>query len=173
MDGLFSDSSTGAESDEGGVDQDDGAPPATEKGPKGFLGWLGANAEVNATRSSEERQALWQQAVSDCEAVKAEAHKACSDANRIRELIQAICQTRRTIADKSKALRALEQELTDAVNQLSRLDAEESRPANTALKQCLDALAQHQTRKPGFLANLFSQWRTQRDWNATQALLEG
>ena len=173
VDGLFSDTPAGAESDDGSGDQDDGAPPETEKGPKGFLGWLCANAEVNATRSSEERQALWQQAVSDYEAVKAEARKACSDANRIREVIQAICQTRATIADKSKSLRALEQQLTDVVNQLSRLDAEESRPANMALKQCLDALAQHQTRKPDFLANLFSLWRTQRDWNTTQTLLEG
>lgn len=173
MDGLFSDTSAGADSDEGSSDQDDGGAPETDKGPKGFLGWLGANAEVNATRSSEERQALWQQAVVAYEAVKAEARKATSDANRIRELIQAVCQTRKTIADKDKALRALEQQLTDAVDQLSRLDAEESRPANMALKQCLDALAQHQTRKPGFLANLFSLWRTQRDWNATQTLLDG
>lgn len=173
VDGLFSDAPAGAESDDGSGDQDDGTPPETEKGPKGFQGWLGAKAKVNATRSSEERQALWQQAVSDYEAVKAEARNACSDANRIRELIQAICQTRETIADKSKSLHELGQQLTDVVNQLSRLDAEESRPANMALKQCLDALAQHQARKPGFLANLFSLWRTQRDWNTTQTLLEG
>jgi len=54
---------------------------------------------VGSRPSSEERQALWQQAVSEYEAVKAEARNACSDANRIRELIQAICQTRGTIAD--------------------------------------------------------------------------
>ncbi|KTT65635.1 DNA helicase [Pseudomonas oryzihabitans] len=173
VDELFSSSSAEAESDDGSGDQDNEAPPEKEKGPKGFMGWLSANAKVNETRSSEERQALWQQAVSDYEAIKAEARKACADANRIRDLIPAICKARETIASNSKTLRALEQKLTDAVNQLSRLDAEESRPANTALKECLDALAQHQTRKPGFWANLFSLWRTQRDWNTTQALLDG
>ncbi|PJL68665.1 DNA helicase [Stenotrophomonas maltophilia] len=173
VDSLFSAPSTEAESDGVSGDQDNEAPPEKEKGPKGFLGWLSANAEVNATRSSEERQALWQQAVSDYEAVKVGVRKACADASRIRELTQAICQIRKTVADNSKALLALDQKLVDAIHQLSRLDAEESRPANTALKQCLDALAQHQTRKPGFWANLFSLWRTQRDWNTTRALLEG
>jgi hypothetical protein len=127
---------------------------------------------LNETRSPKERQDLWQQAVSDYEAAKDEACKARTDASHIRELIQAICQTRKTIADKSEELRALEQKLADALIQLSRLDTEESPRANTALKQCLDALGQHQVRKPGFWANLFSLWRAQRDWNTMRELLE-
>ncbi|WP_202801089.1 hypothetical protein [Cupriavidus basilensis] len=90
VNGLFSCPSAVAESDDGSDDQEDDAAPEKEKGPKGFLGWLSANAEVNASRSSEQRQALWQQAVSDYEAVKAEARKACTDAGCIRELVQAI-----------------------------------------------------------------------------------
>jgi len=172
VEGLFTSASAGAENDNGSQDEE-ALPPETENEPKGFLGWLGENAEINATRSSEERQVLWLQAVADYEAVKATARKACSDADRIRELVQAICQARGTIADKLKALRALEQQLTDVASQLTRLDAEESRPANMTLKQCLDTLTQHQYRKPGFLANLFSLWRTQRDWNTMQELLEG
>lgn len=172
VDALFSSPSTVAEGDEGSDDHDD-TPPEEEKGPQGFLGWLNAQAEVNATRTPEQRQALWQQAVSDYEAAKAEERKACSDACRIHELIQAISQTRETIADKSEALHPLEQRLADTVNQLAHLDAVESRPANTTLKQCLDGLAQHQARKPGFWANLFSLWKAQRDWNTTQELLEG
>lgn len=173
VDGLFSDLFTETESGDDSGDENNEAPPEKEKGPKGFLGWLSANAELNATRTSQERQALWQQAVSDYEAVKAQARKTCADASRIRELIQAICQIRKTVADSSKTLLALDQKLVDAIHQLSQLDANESRPANTALKQCLDALARHQTRKPGFWANLFSLWRAQRDWNTTQALLDG
>ncbi|MBU9132956.1 ATP-binding protein [Burkholderia multivorans] len=172
VEGLFSTPTAEAESGEGSDDQEDDAAPEKEQGPKGFLGWLSANAEVNANRSSEQRQVLWQQAVSDYEVVKAEARKVCADASRIRELIPAILQARKTIADNSKTLHALEQKQTDVVNQLSRLDADEGRPANLALKQCLDALGQHQARKPGFWANLFSLWRTRRDWNTTQELLE-
>ena len=137
------------------------------------MAWLNAYAEINAARSSEQRQALWRQAVSDYEAVKTEARKACADASRIRELIQSICQTRKKIADKSETLCTLEQKLADAGTRLAHLDAEEGRPANLALKQCLDALKQHQALKPGFWAKLFSLWRAQRDWNATQGLLEG
>ncbi|WP_428718860.1 AAA domain-containing protein [Undibacterium curvum] len=156
---------------DGDNDDHDNAPP--EKGLQGFWGWLNAQSEINAARSSEQRQSLWREAVSDYEAAKIEVRKACADAIRIRELIQSICQTRKKIADKSETLETLEQKLADAVAQLAHLDAEEGRPANLALKQCLDALKQHQLLKPGFWAKLFSLWKAQRDWNAMQELLEG
>lgn len=156
------------------TEQGDGssAPPGKGKAPQGFMGWLGAHAEANTARSSTQRQAMWQQAVSDYEAAKAGADKACADASRIQELIKAICQTRAIIANKAEALCTLEQRLADAVTKLSHLDAEESGPANAALKRCLDALRQHQAGKPSFWANLTSLWRAQRDWNTTQELLE-
>ncbi|WP_219953229.1 DEAD/DEAH box helicase [Dickeya zeae] len=158
----------------GGDNDHDNAPPEKEKGPKGFRGWLNTYAERNKkTLTSAQRQALWQQAVADYEAVKAEERKVCVDAIRIRELIQSICQTRKKIGDKSETLGTLEQKLADAVAQLAHLDAEESRPANLALKQCLDALKQHQARKPGFWAKLFSLWGAQRNWNTERELLEG
>lgn len=166
-----SDPSTMEESD-GGNDDHENAPLEKEKGPQGFMGWLNAHAEINAPRSSEQRQALWRQAVSNYEAVKTEARKACADASRIRELIQSVCKTRKTIADRSETLGTLEQKLADAIAQLAHLDAKESRPANLALKQCLDALKQHQAHKPGFWAKLFSLWRAQRDWSAARELLE-
>lgn len=172
VDTQFSDFSTSEESD-GGNDDHDNNPPEKDKGPQGFMGWLNAHAEINAARSSEQRQALWQQAVSDYEAVKTEARKACSDAIRIRKLIQSICQTRKKITDKSETFSALEQKLADAVAQLAHLDTEQGRSANLALKQCQVALKKHQALKPGFWAKLFSLWKAQRDWNATQELLEG
>lgn len=166
-----SDPSTVEESDVGNDDRDN-APPEKEKDPQGFWGWLNAHAKINDARSSEQRQALWQRAVSDYEAVKAEERKACADASRIRKLIQEICQTRKTIADISETLCTLEQKLADAVAQLAHLDAKESRPANLALKQCLDALKWHQASKPGFWAKLFSLWRAQCNWNAERELLK-
>lgn len=149
------------------------APADKEEGPKGFLGWLNVCAEINKTRSPEQRQAVWQQAIADYESAKTEVRKACATANRIRELIQALRKTRTQVADQSEALRALEKKLADAVNQLSRLDAEESRPASMALKHCLDALEEHQARKPGFWAKVFSLWGAQRDWDAKLKRLEG
>ena len=169
-----SDPSTMEESD-GGNDDHENAPPEKEKGPQGFWGWLNAHAKIHAARSPEQRQirqALWQHAVSDYKAVKAEASKACADASRMRDLIQKICDTRKKIADRSETLCTLQQKLADAVAQLAHLDAKESGPANLALKQCLDALKQHQARKPVFWAKLFSLWRAQRDWSATRELLE-
>lgn len=155
-----------------GNDEHENAPPEKEQAPQGFMGWLSAHAEINATRSPEQRQALWRQAVSDYEAAKAASRKACADATRMRELIQSIYQIRKKIADQSDTLAALEQKLAEAVAQLAHLDAEEGRPANLALRQCLDTLKQHQAHKPGFWAKLFSLWRAQRDWNAMRELLE-
>lgn len=169
---MFSTLST--EEENPGTNEDHaGAPAEKEDGPKGFLGWLNAFAEVNKARSPEQRQALWQQAIAEYEAAKTEVRKAHAAANRIRELIQARCKTIKQVEDQSEALRALEKKLADAVNQLSRLDAEESRPASLALKHCLDALEEHQASKPGFWAKIFSLWGVQRDWDAKRKRLEG
>ena len=93
------------------------APADKEEGPKGFFGWLNVCAEANKTRSPEQRQALWQQAVADYEAAKAEVCTARAAANRIRKLIRALCKTRKQIADQSEKLHALEKNLADAANQ--------------------------------------------------------
>lgn len=172
MNALFSAPST-AEEHLGVSEEQADAPPDKEEGPKGFLGWLNACAEVNKTRSSEQRQVLWQQAIADYEAAKTEVSKRCASASRIRELIQTLCKTRQKVADQSEALLVLEKKLTDAIDQLSRLDAEESRPISMALKQCLDALEEHQGRKPGFWVKVFSLWSAQRDWDAKRKRLEG
>lgn len=168
---LFSAPSTEEESLDASEDNAE-QPVDKEKGSKGFLGWLSACADVNKTRSPEQRQTLWQQAVADYESAKAEERKTCAAASRIRELIQALCNTRKQVAEQSKALSILENKLADTVNQLSRLDAEESLPASTALKQCLDKLEEHQARRPGFWAKVFSFWGAQRNWDAKRKRLE-
>lgn len=143
-----------------------------EEVQKGFFGFLNACAEVNKDRSPEQRQAMWKQAIADYEAAKAEVHKTSEAASRIRQLVQAISKTRKMVTEQSKALGALKTELTDVKAQLYRLDFEESRPANMALKQSLDALEMHQAWKPGFWAKVFSFWAIQRDWDAKRERLE-
>ncbi len=144
-----------------------------EAGPKGLLGWLNVWADYNASRSPEQRQALWQQAVRDFRAAKEDVRKVCATANGIRESIQHLCHLRKEIRDQSEALHDLETKLAEAANQLAHLDTEECRPANIALKQCLDAIEQHQARKSSFWANLVSLWSAQRSWEVRRKLLEG
>ncbi|MFA8479186.1 DEAD/DEAH box helicase, partial [Xanthomonas campestris pv. campestris] len=171
VEALFSTPSAETEHADDSENQNEDAPPEEDKGPKGFLGWLNVSVEANADRSPEQRQALWQQAVSDYEAVKAEERKACNDASRIRELILAILKIRKTIAEDSEKLRAFEQSLIEVANKLSRLDNEEGGPANMALKKCIDAL-EKLPKKPGFWSNLFSLGNARRDWRTARKLLE-
>ncbi|WMJ68911.1 ATP-binding protein [Stenotrophomonas sp. 24(2023)] len=171
VEGLFAAPPAAAQRAEDRDGEGSQVTPGKENGPKGLLGWLTANAQANAARSSEERQALWQQAVSDYEAAKARVRTVRADADRIRERVQAICKARKAIADSMQALPALEQTLVGVAQQLERLDAGEGRLANTALNQCLQALAQHQARQPGLWAKLLSLWNVQRTWNATQTVL--
>ncbi|KPN11280.1 DNA helicase, partial [Xanthomonas arboricola pv. pruni] len=171
VEALFSTPSAETEHADDSENQNEDAPPEEDKGPKGFWGWLNVSVEANADRSPEQRQALWQQAVSDYEAVKAEERKACNDASRIRELILAILEIRKTIAEDSEKLRAFEQSLMEVANKLSRLDNEEGGPANMALKRCIDAL-EKLPKKPGFWSNLFSLGNARRDWRTARQLLE-
>ncbi|KWS96224.1 MULTISPECIES: DEAD/DEAH box helicase [Pseudomonas syringae group] len=171
VEALFSTPSAETEHADDSENQNEDAPAEEDKGPKGFWGWLNVSVEANADRSPEQRQALWQQAVSDYEAVKAEERKACNDASRIRELILAILKIRKTIAEDSEKLRAFEQSLIEVANKLSRLDNEEGGPANMALKKCIDAL-EKLPKKPGFWSNLFSLGNARRDWRTARELLE-
>ncbi|WP_234712144.1 DEAD/DEAH box helicase [Xanthomonas citri] len=171
VEALFTAHSAEKENADDSENQSDDAPPEEEKGPKGFRGWLKVSADANAVRSPEQRQALWQQAVSDYEAVKAEERKACNDASRIRELILAILKTRKTIAEESEKLRVFEQSLIEVANKLSRLDNEEGGPANMALKKCIDAL-EKLPKKPGFWSNLFSLGNARREWSTARELLQ-
>lgn len=173
FDSSFSSPPEEAEENNGSDAPHQKAEPKPVLYPKGFQGWLNEKIEANKPRTSVQRQALWQQAVSDYEAVKAEERKACQEASRIRELIQAIHQGRKIIADHTQALSPLERSLADVASQLLRLDAEESGPANTALARCLTALEQHQKGKPGFWTNVTTLWAARRHWNATWHLLEG
>lgn len=146
--------------------------PPNKEGPRGLLEWLSRCVEANRARTSQQRQALWQQAVADYEAAKSEARKRCADASRIRALIQSLGETRKQVAERAEVLRLLEEQLADASAQLSRQDAEDGRLANMSLGHCLHALEAHQARKPGFWVKVLSLWRAQRDWDVLRRRLE-
>lgn len=143
-----------------------------KKGAKGFLGWLNSCAEANKTRSPKQRQALWQQAIADYEAAKIEERNTCASAHSIRKLVQDLIETGKQITAQSEELPALKKKLDDTINELSHLDATESRPASLEFKRCLDKLEKHLDRKPGFWANVFSLWGAQRDWDVKRRRLE-
>ncbi|MDC7701683.1 AAA domain-containing protein [Vogesella indigofera] len=164
---------TGEQDD--GDRHDVGTPVRPDEAPKpqGFADWLDTYIERNKTLSSSERQTLWKQAVTEYEAVKADADRVSADACRIRALIKTICEIRAKLAEQTQAVGTHEQALSATETQLAHLDATESRPAHAKLKQCLQVLEQHQADKPGFWRNLISLWGAQRNWDARQTLLEG
>lgn len=149
------------------------ALPQQQKAPEGLMAWLGRHSQLNKERTPEQRQALWQQAVAEYQTAKAQVRTACADACHIRTLIQTLLTARKKIAEATATLRALEQNLAHTAEQQARLDAEEGRPANAAFKHALEALTQHQARRPGFWANLRSLWGASRAWNTALKLLQG
>lgn len=163
---LFSDPATAAETD------GKSTPSQQKKIPQGLMAWLGTHSQRNKELGPEQRQTLWQQAVAEYEAAKAQVRAASADACRIRALVQALQSTRKKMAEATATVQVLEQHLARTVEQLASLDAEEGRPANAALKHALEALAQHQANKPGFWANLRSLWGASRAWNAALKLLQ-
>ena len=140
--------------------------------PEGLMAWLGRHSQLNKERTPEQRQSLWQQAVVEYQAAKAQVRTACTDAHRIRTLIQTLLAARKKIDEATATVQALEQNLAHTAEQQARLDADEGRPANAAFRQALDALALHQASRPGFWANLRSLWGASRAWNTVLKLLK-
>lgn len=153
-------------------ESDSNASPSAKKPQRGLLGWLNAKAKGNKDRNPQERKAIWAKAVNDYEAAKEDVRNICTDSTRIRKLINRFELTLTQIRETATLLRDLESKLTDILNNINHLDGAESHTASKALKQYLDALLQHQARKPGFWTKLFSLWRAQRHWEVTQNLLK-
>jgi len=143
-----------------------------KKAPEGLMAWLSRHGQLNKERTPEQRLALWQQAVAEYQAAKAQVRTACADAYRIRALIQALLSARKKIAEATIAAQALEQQLARTMEQQARLDTEEGLPANAAFKYTLEALAQHQLSRPGFWMNLRSLWSASRTWNTALKQLQ-
>lgn len=164
--------------------QPNSAPPNAESGhtkdtdrtntpiAQGFLGWLSEQADINATRSSAERHAIWQQAVSDYEAAKTTAETISAQVSKISELIPSICQLRIQIQNASTVVRTRSQQAEDLNKQRLALDEKETHPASSHFQQCLQALVQHHASKPSMWANMRSLWQAQRNWSRMLELLE-
>jgi len=166
--------STASSIKDGAASRSDRGQPLKETptGPQGFLGWITECAETNKRRNPEQRQIVWRQAVADYAAAKADVNRASAAANRIRALVQALCQHRQTADKQSNALDELEGKLADQTQQQTRLDEDEDRVIRI-VKQRLDALEVHHARKPGFWANVFSLWAARKDWDRKCKLLDG
>ncbi|HFO1385429.1 TPA: DNA helicase, partial [Pseudomonas aeruginosa] len=154
------------------TDGEQALPQQQKKAPEGLMTWLGRHSQLNKERTSEQRQALWQQAVAEYQEAKAQVRTACADAYRIRALIQTLLTVRKKLAEATAAVQALEQHLAHTAEQQARLDTEEGRPANAAFKHALEALTQHQASRPGFWANLRSLWGASRAWKTVLKLLQ-
>lgn len=144
-----------------------------KKAPRGLMTWLRDQIRLNEKRTSDQRQALWLQAVTEYKEAKTRVSSACADAYRIRPLIQTLDATRTKVAEATTTVQMLEQRLGYTAKQQRRLDAEEGRSANAAFKHALEALSQHQPSKPGFWTNVRSLWGASRAWNAALMLLQG
>ncbi|MDA8449179.1 AAA domain-containing protein [Acidovorax sp. GBBC 3332] len=134
--------------------------------PQGLKALLATYSQANKDRTPEQRLALWQQAVAEYHAAKAQERAACADAKRIGTLLRSLQAIREKTAEAESSLQALEQLLESTTKSQARLDAEEGATANVAFKNARDALTKHEGSKPGFWANLRSLWGASRAWAA-------
>ncbi len=149
--------------------EDDVSDEADEPGPRGFLGWLGIQAEIH--RTTAQRQSTWQQAVATYQAAKAHAEQLSADAQHLNDHLQVLHALRRQITEQVEALKQLTHRIREADVRVAQLDDHEFKPAQEALQQCLNERQEHLAVKPGFFANLLSLWGTQRRWSAVHQLV--
>jgi hypothetical protein len=153
--------------------QDEEADSAeNETVPRGFLGWLNEQADINATRTPAERHAIWQRAVEDYQAIKEESNQIRERVSKIRELVSLVHASRSRPTPEATRLQQLAHDADLLRQQRSALDESEIHPAHAALKKSLDALIQHHAKKPTLWTNIRSLWQAQRGWSSLQILLE-
>lgn len=147
------------------------APSESDKdqGRGGFQGWL--TAQIDITRTTAQRESIWKQAVSAYNAAKAQAEQLSADAQRINVHLQVLNDLRRHIAEQSRALKQVSQQISEADARIAQLDDVEFKPAQDALQQCLQELQSHQENTPGFFTNLLSLWGAKRRWVAVLRLI--
>ncbi|KMZ13528.1 DNA helicase-like protein [Candidatus Burkholderia humilis] len=165
-------SSEGNQNDQESIVVSDGTDDEDETSPRGFLGWLGTQAQANSERSPEQRQRRWREAVAEYNAAKLAARQASEAASRIRAVMQDFGRIDYRTESAQATLRALEQQLADHREQLMGQAVQDTQAARRALEARLTALSQHLDVRPDLWSNLFSLWQTQRCWNKKRAVLE-
>ncbi|KND57582.1 DNA helicase related protein [Candidatus Burkholderia verschuerenii] len=175
---LTADEEEAMESGEGNQDDQestvvsDGTENEDEAGPRGFLGWLGMQAQANSERNPEQRQRRWRNAVAEYNAAKLAARQASEGARRIRAVMQDLGGIDYRTESAQATLGALEQQLAEHRRQLLGQAVQDTQAARHALETRLMALSQHLDARPVLWSNLLSLWQTQRRWNEKHAVLE-
>jgi hypothetical protein len=157
------------ELDDDQEEEDEPGEDSPEQARRGFLGWLGTQADIS--RTSAQRLSTWQQAVADYQAAKAHAEHLSADAQRINDHLQAVSALRAQIAEQEDALKRLTHTIKETDARIAQLDEREFKPAHDALQHSLNEVQRHLAAKPGFFANLLSLWGTQRRWNEVQGVI--
>ncbi|MBA1200344.1 DNA helicase [Pseudomonas capeferrum] len=138
--------------------------------PKGFLGWLTQQAEIEWT--SDERLRTWQTAVQRYKEARHAAEALGADASQIGEMIRGIIDTQTRIADVEAQACRLQDNRRELESQQSTHDIQTLATAHNALELQVLALNAHLERKPRWIANLLSLGSASRDWAAKQKLLD-
>lgn len=140
-----------------------------EKAPRGFLGWL--KTQIDVERTSPQRLQTWKHAVAAYNAAKSKVEQLSADTLRINDHLKSLNDLRLQIAEHANTLKRLTDNLKDADRRLAKLDEAELKPAQDTLGQCLRELQSHQRDMPSFLSNLLSLWAAQRRWGGVESLI--
>lgn len=125
--------------------------------PKGMEAWLNSQPK----RSKEEKAELWREAVGRYLAAKQAASQASKDARRISGLLKEA----KAAADRAGALKkSLDANAAYAVEKALLVSSASAQVAESQLQTALLAMTHALSRRPGFLANLFSLWGAGRRW---------
>lgn len=136
------------------------APGGSEKvtQPKGMEVWLNSQPK---RRSKGEKAELWQAAVGRYLAAKQAASQASKDALKINRLFREV----RAAADRAGELKkSLDAKAVPALEKELLVTAATSQAAESQLQAALQTMSRVLSRRPGFLANLFTLWGAGRRW---------
>ncbi|WP_440465632.1 AAA domain-containing protein [Pseudomonas sp. YH-1] len=131
---------------------------------KGFLDWL--SKQIDLGRTKEQHQSSWESAVEEYKTAISRANKLSASAAEIGQIIEAFLKTDCAARQKEESLQLQAQKLAAAKSELATLQKGSLPIANNNLRLRSVALQNHQNRKPGFWANLFSFWGAYRRWAA-------
>jgi hypothetical protein len=147
------------------------ADPTEEEKPKGILAYLKEYVAANDERSSDDRRAIWKDAVAAYAAAKAAVERCRADADRIQQLIPDFARAADEIASQKEALAALRLALADIGVREEALDSTEGVETRKRLRALLDDLDRHDATRPGWWSNLLSLWKAGREWSVAKRRL--
>lgn len=130
----------------------------------GFKDWL--DEQIGLRGTTDQRQRSWASAVADYKAAIRRADELSAGAAKIGHIIQAVRKANSEVRQKEDSLRQQAQKHAATQAELTALQKSSLSMAYNNLRLRSIALQNHQSRKPGFWANLFSLWGAYRRWAA-------